>query len=304
MSPLTASSETLEQILVGSGCTSIAYRPQINLRSVGTKIVCTLGPATRSVEAIEGLIEAGATVFRLNFSHGTYQQHTEILQNIRAAERKLQTAVGVLQDLCGPKIRLSHIRGGGPLELVEGQILRLTTDQFFELALAGSPGDPEDAVYDLATNYRPILEDLQLGEAVLLNDGRQRLKVVAKRARYLECLVVHGGVISQGKGINLPQAQLSTPSVTQKDWEDLAWGLENRVDFVALSFVRGAEDIIQVRDHLERIGSPIQIIAKIERPEALTNLDGILQWSDGIMVARGIWPSKRIVPEFPWCRST
>jgi pyruvate kinase len=99
--------------------------------------------------------------------------------------------------------------------------------------------------------------------------------------------VIQGGIVSQGKGINLPYAQLSTPSVTQKDWEDLAWGLENRVDFVALSFVRGAEDIIQVRDHLERIGSPIQIIAKIERPEALTNLDGILQWSDGIMVARG-----------------
>jgi pyruvate kinase len=287
MSPSVTSIENLEPMAIGAWCMNVVHRPRIKLRFVGTKVVCTLGPATSSVDSIKQLIEAGATVFRLNFSHGTHAQHTELLRNIRLAEQQLQTQVAILQDLCGPKIRLSHTRDDQPLELQAGQRVTLTTRQYFEHALSQAANNPATPTFDLATNYEPILVDVNVGEPIMLNDGRQRLKVVAKRATWLECEVVQGGKISKGKGINLPQANLSTPSVTAKDWEDLAWGLEQRVDLVALSFVRSAADIIQVRDHLDRVGSPIQIIAKIERPEALINLEEILQWSDGIMVARG-----------------
>ncbi|MBL8892259.1 MAG: pyruvate kinase [Planctomycetaceae bacterium] len=287
MFPLAPTAETHEPISVGAWCTNITHRPKVKLRFVGTKVVCTLGPATNSVEAIKQLIEAGATVFRLNFSHGTHAQHAAVLKNIRIAEQQLNTQVAVLQDLCGPKIRVSHTRDDQPIDLQVGQRINLTTRPYFEQALQRAEVDPTALVFDLATNYEPILNDVNVGEPILLNDGRQRLKVVAKRATWLECEVVHGGKVSKGKGINLPQANLSTPSVTPKDWQDLAWGLEQRVDLVALSFVRSAADLIQVRDHLDRVNSPIQIIAKIERPEALINLEEILQWSDGVMVARG-----------------
>ena len=287
MPPLALHAETQTPVSIGAWCTNVTHRPRVKLRFVGTKVVCTLGPATSSVEAIKELIEAGTTVFRLNFSHGTHAQHLEVLKNIRIAEQQLQTQVAVLQDLCGPKIRLSNTRDDQPLELQKGQRVTLTTRQYFEQALAQASSNPETPTFDLGTNYEPILNDVNVGEAILLNDGRQRLKVVAKRGTFLECEVIQGGKISKGKGINLPQASLSTPSVTPKDWEDLAWGLEQRVDLVALSFVRSAADIIQVRDHLDRVNSPIQIIAKIERPEALINLEEILQWSDGVMVARG-----------------
>ncbi|MBL8852409.1 MAG: pyruvate kinase [Planctomycetaceae bacterium] len=287
MSPFAANAETTASISLGAWCTNVTHRPRIKLRFTGTKVVCTLGPATSSVESIKQLIEAGATVFRLNFSHGTHAQHTEALKNIRLAEQQLHTQVAVLQDLCGPKIRVSHTRGDQPLELQVGQRITLTTRQFYEQVVAPTALSSATPSFDLATNYEPILNDVNVGEPILLNDGRQRLKVISKRATWLECEVIQGGKISKGKGINLPQADLSTPSVTPKDWEDLAWGLEQRVDFVALSFVRSAADIIQVRDHLDRVSSPIQIIAKIERPEALINIEEILQWSDGVMVARG-----------------
>ncbi len=278
MSLFAPSLDTVEPIASGAVCRMIASRPRQSLRRVGTKVICTLGPATDTVDAIKELIQAGTTVFRLNFSHGTHEQHLATLKNIRLAEQQLQTSVGVLQDLCGPKIRLNRVRGEQSLLLTAGQQIRLTTDHFF---------DAEPGSADLATNYQAILHDVQVGEPIMLNDGRQKLRVVAKQWNHLLCDVVHGGTISRGKGINLPQANLSTPSVTEKDWADLAWGLEYEVDFVALSFVRSADDVMRVRDHLDRVGSPIQIIAKIERPEALLNIEGILQWSDGVMVARG-----------------
>lgn len=271
----------------GLWCTNVTNRPRMNLRAVGTKVVCTLGPATSSVEAIRGLIQAGATIFRLNFSHGTHEQHAAILRNIRAAEEQLQTRVGVLQDLCGPKMRLSRTAQGQPMELVAGQRIMMTISEYFDAATRHPRSGPGPESFDLATDYVPLLQDVQLGEPILFDDGRQRVKVVAKHGQWLECEVVQGGLLSVGKGINLPQARLSTPSVTDKDWTDLAWGLEQQVDFVALSFVRSADDIIQVRDHLDRVGSPIQIVAKIERPEAITNLEEILQWTDAVMVARG-----------------
>lgn len=292
MSPFLSTTESPEATAYGLWCTNVSSRPRMQLRAVGTKVVCTLGPATSSVEAIQGLIRAGATIFRLNFSHGTHEQHAALLRNIRIAEEQLQTRVGVLQDLCGPKMRLSRTRDAQPLDLVAGERVAVTTTEHFDAGSAGGSAAAtgeggECQTFDLATDYAPLLQDVQIGEPILFNDGRQRVKVLAKHGTWLECEVVQGGLLSVGKGINLPQARLSTPSVTDKDWADLAWGLEQQVDFVALSFVRSADDIIQVRDHLDRIGSPIQIVAKIERPEAVTHLEEILQWTDAVMVARG-----------------
>lgn len=287
MSPFLSTTESPEATAYGLWCTNVSSRPRMQLRAVGTKVVCTLGPATSSVEAIQGLIRAGATIFRLNFSHGTHEQHAALLRNIRIAEEQLQTRVGVLQDLCGPKMRLSRTRDAQPRELVAGERVAVTTTEHFDAGSAAAEQGSHRQAFDLATDYAPLLQDVQVGEPILFNDGRQRVNVVAKHGTWLECEVVQGGELSVGKGINLPQARLSTPSVTDKDWADLAWGLEQQVDFVALSFVRSADDIIQVRDHLDRIGSPIQIVAKIERPEAVKNLEEILQWTDAVMVARG-----------------
>lgn len=253
---------------------------RIQLRPWGTKIVCTLGPATSSVEAIADLIKAGATVFRLNFSHGSHQGHLAVLQNVRLAAEQLRVPVAILQDLCGPKIRISHVSGDQALDLISGQSVRLTSSANYQTL------NQNDGVL-LATNYAAILSDVRVGETILINDGKVRLRVKCVHAQYLETEVYQAGNVSLGKGINLPQAALSTPSVTEKDWKDLAWGLENGVDFIALSFVREAQDLIQVRDHLDRAGSVAQLIAKIERPEALQNIESILEWCDGVMVARG-----------------
>lgn len=259
------------QLPVGSGCPN-HLQP---LRATGTKVVVTIGPASQSVEMLEKLIQAGANVFRLNFSHGDHEGHSTVLANIRRASQNLKRPVAVLQDLCGPKIRISQLNTDW---LEEGQTVSLTTTEHWNRS---------EHSFDLATNYEPILQDVQVGEPILINDGKLRLQVKTRAADHLEATVVQGGPISAGKGINLPQARLSTPSVTEKDWDDLSWGIQNQVDFVGLSFVRHAKDLMQVRDHLDRAGSVIQLIAKIERPEALDGIEDILDWCDGIMVARG-----------------
>lgn len=242
-----------------------------------TKILCTLGPATSDVQTIAPLIEAGARIFRFNFSHGSHEAHSRVLANLRRAAQVKGVSVAVLQDLCGPKIRISHVADGFP-EIPElGREVRITTDQFWSL----------ENPCDVATGYRTILEDLQQGDPIWINDGRVRLSVEENCKTFLRCKVIQPGQIIVGKGINLPGSPLSTPSVTDKDWNDLRWGLENQVDFIALSFVRKAEDLIQVRDHLERVGSVTKLISKIERPEALRDIERIVQWSDGLMVARG-----------------
>lgn len=242
-----------------------------------TKILCTLGPATSEVEAIERLIEAGARTFRFNFSHGTHDDHSRVLKNLRQAAKNRRVSIAVLQDLCGPKIRISHVRDGLSERPAAGTSIRITTNEHWESL----------QTCDIATGYRQILDDLKEDDYVWINDGKVRLKVQRNEGRFLECVVEQSGQILVGKGINLPNIPLSTPSVTEKDWNDLKWGLENGVDFIALSFVRSETDIIKVRDHLEREGSVAQIISKIERPEALKNIDRIVQWSDGLMVARG-----------------
>lgn len=248
-----------------------------SLSTTSSRIVVTLGPPSQSVDMIEQLIQAGANVFRLNFSHGDHDSHARVLENVRIAARNLSRPVAILQDLCGPKIRLTDVANALNQELRPGQKLQM-----------GVKGRNSPAgQWDLATDYEAILTDVRPGNAILINDGKLRLRVIGKQPDCLDVEVEIGGEVSIGKGINLPHSHLSMPSVTQKDWDDLAWGIRNQVDFVALSFVRQAADLIQVRDHLERAGCVSQLLAKIERPEALSDLDEILDWCDGLMVARG-----------------
>jgi pyruvate kinase len=238
-----------------------------------TKIVATLGPASSSAQVIGQLIAQGANVFRLNFSHGTHETHKELIGQIRKAATDQNTHVGILGDLCGPKIRVGTFPGG-PVTLVPGQSFCLYEDP-------KRPGDIEG----IGTSYPYLTKDLRPGSLVLLDDGNLTLKVTTVLADGVRCEVVDGGVLKDKKGMNMPNTALSVETITEKDRADLAFILREELDFVALSFVRRASDLAELRT---LIGShPIRIIAKIEKPEAMQELEGILDQTDGIMIARG-----------------
>ena len=236
------------------------------------KIVVTVGPATEKQETLQALIRAGARIFRLNASHGEWAQHAARIQAIRTAEVLTGTDIGILLDLQGPKIRLGNFAGGKCL-LETGGKFTITTEEIL--------GDNERA----STTYKDFALDVKVGDRVLLNDGAVWLRARTNNGIEVECDVVQGGVAGNHKGINLPGVQVSAPSLTEKDLADLRAGLHIGVDFVALSFVRSADDVIHLR---ERMGAQrVPIIAKIEKPEAVQNIDAILEASNGIMVARG-----------------
>ncbi|PHR99377.1 MAG: pyruvate kinase [Blastopirellula sp.] len=245
-----------------------------------TKIVCTLGPATESRSAIESLLAQGASVFRLNFSHSNYEWATKTADLARQVAASMDRPLALLQDLCGPKIRLSHV-GPQVSEIEEGQVIRLTTDQFW------NGEEAENNKYDLSTNYEMLLNDVQVADQLLINDGRVALTVEEIYQDHLVAKVTRGGKVEVRKGLNLPGVALSTPSVTEKDWQDLQWGIENQVEYVALSFVRESTEILEVKQALLDANCSAQVISKIERPEAIENIDAIIEASDGIMVARG-----------------
>ena len=232
-----------------------------------TKIVCTAGPASCERAQFAALIAAGADVFRLNFSHADHAWHEQTFQAIRQAERQIGRPVAVMQDLCGPKIRVSRV-AREEFAAGEGERVRLTTEA--NLA-AGHAVD-----YDVASSY-----------AALLDDGRVELVVEMHTPQMAVTRVVRGGPITVGKGINLPGVELSTPSVTAKDWEDIDWALGHDVDLIALSFVRHPDDLSAVRRRLDEADSRIRLVAKIERPEAITHISEIIAAADGLMVARG-----------------
>ena len=238
-----------------------------------TKIVATVGPATRETEALRALIGAGVDVFRLNFSHGTAPEHVAVIRAIRSLEAELGVEVGILQDLCGPKIRLGLLPGRG-VELEPGGTVRLVPGQE---APAGA----------LPVGYPRLLEDVRPGDPILLADGAVELRVRGVRDGALEAEVVTGGRVSSHKGVNLPESRLRVPAVTAKDRSDLEAGIEAGVDFVALSFVREPADVRPVLERLEGLPRRPLVIAKIEKPEAVRRLDGILAAVDGVMVARG-----------------
>jgi pyruvate kinase len=240
-----------------------------------TKIVATLGPASSSQEAITALIEAGVNVFRLNFSHGSRDMHRNNIELIRRESERLGLPVGVLQDLQGPKIRAGTFAEGRVL-LEVGKRFRLSCDD-------DSPGD-QDRV---GVTYKGLCSDVKVGDTLLLDDGRLALQVTAIKGRVIETEVTLGGVLSNNKGINIPGADLSIPALTDKDVEDLLFGAELDVDWVAISFVRSRDDLLLARHYLARAGSSAKLMAKIEKPGAVQRFDEILSEVDGVMVARG-----------------
>ena len=238
-----------------------------------TKIVCTLGPASDSVEKLAELIDAGMDVARLNFSHGSHEEHTARYKRVREIAAKKGKHIAILQDLTGPKLRLGKV--ASPFELQSGDTITLTINPV--------PGD-KDVV---SVTFKELPDEVRPGDRILLADGALEFKVVQTTKTDVVCQVIDGGPLSSGKGINLPDIPCSFDSLTPKDKDDLQLGLKLGVDYVALSFVRRRDDIVQVKDIMRQAGVQIPVIAKIEKREALTQLDEILQEADGIMVARG-----------------
>ncbi len=241
-----------------------------------TKIVCTLGPASADPAVLEQMIRSGMDVARLNFSHGDHDYHQQMFDRIRGLAKDLNKPVAILQDLQGPKIRVGRFKEGFT-ELKEGAEFIITMDDV--------EGD-DDRV---STTYKQLAEDIQPGDILLLDDGLLKLRAVSITGADITTVVEIGGKLKNNKGINLPTAAVSAPSLTPKDKEDLMFGLELGVDFAALSFVRNALDIHQMRAMIPRIPGkpPLQIISKIEKPQAIADLDNIIAVSDGIMIARG-----------------
>jgi len=239
-----------------------------------TKIVATVGPVSSSPEMIKKLMLAGTDIFRLNFSHGENSQKLELIQAIRSVSDKLGRQAGILGDLQGPKIRTGKMAGDGML-LTKGQEVIITTDD-----VLGANGI-------IPTIYRALPQDVHTGSRILLDDGLLELKVVALEGERVRCLVVAGGLLKDNKGINLPGVNVSAPCLTGKDLIDLDFALDAGVDFIALSFVRTADDIKEIKRLISAKGKDTPVVAKIEKPEALRNFKSILEATDAVMVARG-----------------
>lgn len=239
-----------------------------------TRIVATVGPASRDPEKLEALLDAGVNVFRLNMSHGTHEQHREVIGRVREISARLGRHVTLLGDLCGPKIRVGHF-AGGEMILVSGQKVTVTTRDV--------PGG--DGL--IPSQYAALANDVRAGNRILLDDGLIELRVERVEGTEVGCVVVHGGRLKDKKGMNLPGVPLSTPALTQRDRQDARFLLAEGVDWLALSFVRRPADIADLRKEIESAGQSTPIIAKIEKPEAVEALAGILEAADGVMVARG-----------------
>ncbi|MEX2354079.1 MAG: pyruvate kinase [Gammaproteobacteria bacterium] len=244
------------------------------LKKRRTKIVATLGPASATPEMIKQLILAGANVFRLNMSHGDHDSHRKTYAHIRALSEEMKLPIGILADLCGPKIRTGKFRDGEIL-LTSGTEVTVTTRD-----VEGEPGL-------IPSQYTALNTDVTPGNRILLNDGLMELRVISIKATEILCQVIHGGILKNHKGINLPGVNVSAPSLTEKDRKDAAFALELGVDFLALSFVRRAADIGDLRKIIHDSGNSTSIIAKIEKPEALADIEQIVDAADAIMVARG-----------------
>ena len=241
-----------------------------------TKIVATIGPASSTEAVLDQLVAAGATVFRLNFSHGSHEDHSRAVTLIRSVAKRRGEAVAILQDLSGPKIRTTKVAANG-IVLETGRSLVITTDE----TVIGTPER-------IGTTYEPLPRDVKPSDTILLDDGNLELRVLGTTAHGVNCEVIHGGLLKSNKGMNLPSVSLSIPALTEKDRADLAFGLSLGVDFVALSFVRRAEDLKEAKELIRSLGGDAPpLIAKIEKREAINNLASILEEADGVMVARG-----------------
>ncbi|MEQ9232390.1 MAG: pyruvate kinase, partial [Cyclobacteriaceae bacterium] len=239
-----------------------------------SKIVATVGPASNNKEMLIKLAEAGANVFRLNFSHGTHDMHQVVIDTINEINAEKGWNLCMLQDLQGPKIRIDQVEDGA--ELHSGEILTISTTK-------EDIGNSKK----VGTTYKGIVNDVNVGELILIDDGKIQLEVVDVRKDEVDAKVIYGGPLKSRKGINLPNTKVSAPSLTQKDIEDLEFGLKNNLEWVALSFVRKAEDIIDLKKRIQKAGKKTKVVAKIEKPEALENIDAIIEATDALMVARG-----------------
>ncbi|MDX5481944.1 MAG: pyruvate kinase, partial [Hymenobacteraceae bacterium] len=230
---------------------------------------------SNSYERLVALVQEGVDAFRLNFSHGAYEEHQQVISYVREINRQYNTNISLVQDLQGPKIRIGEVEGGG-VEIKEGQIIKLMCD--------GSVSNQEH----LATGYTELAKDVHPGDAILIDDGKLELTVTSTdKECKIEAQVKYGGVVKPRKGINLPDTKVSAPSLTEKDLRDLHFGLDNDIEWVALSFVRRVEDINEIKRIIAERGKDTRVIAKIEKPEAIKNIDEIIQASDALMVARG-----------------
>lgn len=238
-----------------------------------TKIIATIGPSINNVGMLEKLIDAGTSMFRLNTSHSNIDAHLESLKTIRVAAKNKKRYIPILVDLQGPKIRVGNLLK--PIALAEKQIVTMMYSQ----------NQIDNAIIPI--DYEHIVKDVNVGEKMLLDDGKLELKVISINAGKITAEVIYGGVLKSRKGLNLPGTQTSASSLTSKDIEYIKFAMENNVDYLALSFVRSKDDILFVKNYLKVFGGDIPIIAKIEKPQALDNIDGIIKESDGIMVARG-----------------
>ena len=239
-----------------------------------TKIVCTIGPASESPQILEALIEAGMNVARLNFSHGTQEEHLRKIENIRQIAGRMKQPVAILQDLSGPKIRVGKVKEGGA-ELRGGENFFLTNQDVM--------GDERG----VSVNYASLPDEVKPGDTILLSDGSIELRVLKSDGQKIQCRVMVGGVLTSQKGVNFPTRSILASAFTEKDHQDLLFGIQHGVDLIGLSYVKEAPDIKGVKRFLEKKSADIPVIAKIERKEALEHIDEILQASDGIMVARG-----------------
>jgi len=240
-----------------------------------TKIVATLGPASVKKDVLLSLIKAGVNVCRLNFSHGKAEDHQVAIDTIREINAKYKINVGILADLQGPKIRIGLVKDGG-IHLVNGTRINITTNECI--------GD-DSQIY---ITYETFPQDVHAGEIILLDDGKLQMKVVStNRKDTVVCEVLHGGILTSRKGVNLPNTKVSIPSLTEEDLVNLDFALKNDVEWIGLSFVRTAEDIVELKRIISRSGKSSRVIAKIEKPEAIANIDAIIEVTDGVMVARG-----------------
>ena len=240
-----------------------------------TKIVATLGPASSKKEVLLSMIKAGVDVCRLNFSHGKQEDHLKTIEIIREINSKYKTHVGILADLQGPKIRIGMVQDGG-IHLINGNQIEITTNE-----LIGN----DKQIY---ITYDSFPKDVRAGEVILLDDGKIQMRVLSSNNKdTVLCEIVHGGVLTSRKGVNLPNTKVSIPSLTEEDLSNLEFALQNDVEWIGLSFVRTAEDIVELKRIISRSGKTARVIAKIEKPEAIDNIDAIIEATDGVMVARG-----------------
>ncbi|MGN7358149.1 pyruvate kinase [Paenibacillus sp. SAF-054] len=240
-----------------------------------TKIVCTIGPSSESLENTKKLILAGMNVARLNFSHGDFEEHGNRIKNIRQAAKELNKTVAILLDTKGPEIRTGKL-SVEPIELVQDEYITLTTEEIL--------GDKDR----ISITYQDLPSDVEVGSTILIDDGLIGLTVVGVEGTEIKCRIVNGGTIKSKKGVNVPGVAISLPGITEKDANDIVFGIEQDIDFIAASFVRKASDVQEIRELLEKHNAGhIQIISKIENQQGVDNLDEILEASDGLMVARG-----------------